>query len=369
MTHPGSRRRTALPPLQWPRGAAMLLTLLLVLLPLSLHASTSTSAHGHSPLDGHRSGPSPNATATSATAGMAEQPHQASWLMHKAGAKKAATVRAGQITKISVIGERHSGTNFMKRLLLYNIVLDKVEISDWFCEQKHKYQTQGPKCPPLDATVVIVMFRNPYDWALAMHRQCFCGEPGPNAADELKMAALPFKTFLTQGWMDNAQKPWTGTHHKTKCKNVMRCRAYKIQNFMNISDWSPHVEHVRHEDVIQADASVAWLESLVERYALPTQQPQLTPLTLFKGTTPQLVHLTLFKGTMVAAAGASDVAHLFKVDTMPFDVERAVSRSVWFNKDLTEDDSAMRMKVHLITETMETGTEAVAGYAPREWMA
>lgn len=45
------------------------------------------------------------------------------------------------------------------------------------------------------------MLRNPYDWALGMHRNCYCGEPGPNKKDTEEMAALPFEKFMTRPWM------------------------------------------------------------------------------------------------------------------------------------------------------------------------
>eukprot|EP00955_Chlamydomonas_euryale_P019268 205383-Chlamydomonas_euryale.AAC.1 len=54
---------------------------------------------------------------------------------------------------------------------------------------------------------------------------------------------------------------------------------------------------------------------------------------------------------------------------MPFDAEHAMARSVWFNRELTDGDAAMREKARLITATMEADAEALAGYEAPEWLS
>eukprot|EP00955_Chlamydomonas_euryale_P114939 366317-Chlamydomonas_euryale.AAC.3 len=34
-----------------------------------------------------------------------------------------------------------------------------------------------------------------------MHRQCWCGEPGPSQAAMDMVAAMPFEDFITKPWM------------------------------------------------------------------------------------------------------------------------------------------------------------------------
>ncbi len=55
--------------------------------------------------------------------------------------------------------QRHSGTTFMTRMLQSNMDKARVNVTDTFCNYKHKYQAQGPDCPPLDSTLVVIMFR------------------------------------------------------------------------------------------------------------------------------------------------------------------------------------------------------------------
>ncbi len=54
--------------------------------------------------------------------------------------------------------QRHSGTNFMHRLLQTN--LPTLDVSPFFCANKHQHQyPDSPDCPDLAKTIVVVMVR------------------------------------------------------------------------------------------------------------------------------------------------------------------------------------------------------------------
>ncbi|KAG1674954.1 hypothetical protein FOA52_014748 [Chlamydomonas sp. UWO 241] len=68
-----------------------------------------------------------------------------------------------RIEDIYVLGERHSGTNFMRQFLEMNT---KAQVSDTFCAFKHDYQnTNSPFCPTthaatgFDRALVVIMLR------------------------------------------------------------------------------------------------------------------------------------------------------------------------------------------------------------------
>eukprot|EP00955_Chlamydomonas_euryale_P042415 352307-Chlamydomonas_euryale.AAC.2 len=109
----------------------------------------------------------------------------------------------------------------MKTLLLQNVDLGSVNVSDALCGFKHDYQDpSSDECRGLGLgrAVVIIMLRNPYDWALAMHRRCWCG--GEAVWD--RMAALPFDQFLERPFVESSLKPWTGEQEMSPCGSVMQ---------------------------------------------------------------------------------------------------------------------------------------------------
>ncbi|KAG1665638.1 hypothetical protein FOA52_011232 [Chlamydomonas sp. UWO 241] len=322
----------------------------LVLLLAAAHAgSTEQSWHTHGR---HAAGTGTHTSGMHTGASTAGTPHSAGMTQPPAtitggGAAAARTLSetdlpfpkaAIEVNKIAVLGERHSGTNFMKAFLTSNF--PQFNVSEWFCENKHKYQSKESNlCDWNDiaSTIVVVMFRNPYDWALGMHRKCYCGEPGPNQRDEDTMANLTFDDFMTRKWMDNKAKVWTGGHKRTHCRHIMECRALQHLNFLNMTRWARFVEFVRHEDVLQPKDSLQWVNGFAERYGLDRSHGFRTE--------------TQYKG----AAGSH------------FDAGTLMDKSVWFNPELTAQDPVLRAKAELISAQMDLAVESMVGYLPRAW--
>jgi len=153
---------------------------------------------------------------------------------------------------------------------MFNLIAENfkgINVSSTFCAYKHRYQLPNPDCPPLEQTLVITMFRNPYDWSLGMHERCWCG------SRYKELAKLPFEQFFTKlNFNDNSPRTWIKRLNKSltdsTCGSIIKCRTFKILNFINISQWAPNVEYVRHESVIQIEDSVRWIKDLVKRWGL-----------------------------------------------------------------------------------------------------
>lgn len=95
-------------------------------------------------------------------------------------------------TRFQVLGERSSGTNFVKRLLGRNTALKPTEAVGW----KHGFPQM--LAIPADLAVVCVV-RNPADWALSMH-----AKPWHTTA---AMQALPFSDFIRAPWNSIIDRP------------------------------------------------------------------------------------------------------------------------------------------------------------------
>ncbi|GAX80663.1 hypothetical protein CEUSTIGMA_g8098.t1 [Chlamydomonas eustigma] len=246
-------------------------------------------------------------------------------------------------TQISVVGERHSGTTFLKRLLDNNLELKSLRIKDWFCDFKHYHQVpQDRRCPNLNKTLVLIVFRNPYDWAFSMHQNCWCRRV---VSEQKEYTTVNFRTFMTRIWANDtysmtAPDPWKGPGRdpatgRPYCMNIMQCRAIKLRNHMEISKWAPHVEFVRHEDIITPDQSVAWLLGLMAKYKLRPSSSEVQSVVGYKSR------------------------------PWPFHVEAAMRKSVWFNPSQAAHNTTLKDEIRLITSLMDIELEKEVGcYMP-----
>ena len=104
-------------------------------------------------------------------------------------ARRSANVK---LTRFQVLGERSSGTNFLRRLIGRNTDLLPVEALGW----KHGFPSNDPI--PKDLAVICVV-RNAVPWALSMFAR-----PWHTTA---YMQSLPFDDFLRAPWDTIADRP------------------------------------------------------------------------------------------------------------------------------------------------------------------
>lgn len=75
--------------------------------------------------------------------------------------------KAYKINNFTILGERHSGTNFLEKLIKQNFSL---EIT-WHCGWKHFFGFNAPSMIRSKNTLFIATIRNPYDWIMAMRKK------------------------------------------------------------------------------------------------------------------------------------------------------------------------------------------------------
>ncbi|MCA0920977.1 hypothetical protein [Pseudooceanicola nanhaiensis] len=103
-------------------------------------------------------------------------------------------LRAGPVppTRVQVMGERSSGTNFLKRLIGRNTPLTPTEELGW------KHGAPAIIAIPADLLVVVAV-RNAADWARSMHAKPWHASPA--------LQALDFPAFLRAEWDTIADRP------------------------------------------------------------------------------------------------------------------------------------------------------------------
>ena len=154
---------------------------------------------------------------------------------------------------LQLFGERCSGTNYVAQLLRRN--LWGVALTDahgW----KHGFTRRVVDDTPDCAFVVVV--RDPFDWVCSLHRKPW------HAAGPLR--DLPLAQFLREPWwcewgrdmelpvtdprigteMQHERDPSTGE----RFANVMRLRAGKLRDWLQLEGRVRHFALVRYEDAV-----------------------------------------------------------------------------------------------------------------------
>jgi hypothetical protein len=138
------------------------------------------------------------------------------------------------IKKINLIGERHSGTKWITSHL-EDCFGDQAEVLNRYTRYKHWFQYEDPTLYPENSTVVVALFRDPYDWLESMRKKPY---HSPNHFD------LNWKTFLTRPWgMERgpADKKLIedGLAHNTTCmhrfpfENIIPCSKLDRNMYKN----------------------------------------------------------------------------------------------------------------------------------------
>jgi hypothetical protein len=96
----------------------------------------------------------------------------------------------GPIRSIALLGERNSGTSWMTQELKDCFESEGIKVTAGLTKDKHFFQKDDSTVPKI-TTLVIAMFRNPYDWAAAMNKR-------PHHSPE--HLRLDIEEFLTKPW-------------------------------------------------------------------------------------------------------------------------------------------------------------------------
>ncbi|CAM9399277.1 unnamed protein product [Phaeothamnion confervicola] len=238
---------------------------------------------------------------------------------------KAIDIRA--IKHIRVVGERHSGTTFITKLLEKMFVADPdIDVSARLCNWKHWFQTRiheaviignrrcneimpCAECVHPEQTLVIIVWRNPYDWVTSMFGQ-------PHHA--ISHYGIAFHEFLRKSWTldpaannasaaiaaassaaerERINAPRISTERRCidnfisdqeviPClpserraiyelnesgepfPNIYSLRLAKIADFAAIAKWAPHYEVIHYDETLLrggATAVTRWLDKIADR--------------------------------------------------------------------------------------------------------
>lgn len=138
-------------------------------------------------------------------------------------------------------------------------------------------------------------------------------------------------------------------------------------NFLNISQWAPNVEYVRHESVIQVDDSLQWIKDLIKRWGLETS------VVKKKKKDRSLA------ATATTAADDLDIKISLNYKSNKkgrlFNATEHMLESIWFNKQhyaeicsgkgdsITKEERDICAKIKLIGEEMDQTVESLIGYS------
>ena len=157
--------------------------------------------------------------------------------------------------RFQVMGERSSGTNYVKRLVDNNCALENSEVLGW------KHGVPGMLAIPADLTV-ICSFRAADRWALSMHAKPWHARP--------PLQALGFSEFIRAPWDTRVDRPryfpWADApeyrgqplqadrHPVTGAMfaDLFELRAVKMATLLSFALRHPSVVFVRMEAVLAA---------------------------------------------------------------------------------------------------------------------
>lgn len=107
-----------------------------------------------------------------------------------------------KVKRISLIGERHSGTNWIMNHLTDCFRSEELEVKDSLTRYKHWFQDDAVEriTMPHVETVVVAQFRNIYKWMESMRER---PHHSPQHYDTLNKKMLDWETFATKPWSMN----------------------------------------------------------------------------------------------------------------------------------------------------------------------
>lgn len=190
-----------------------------------------------------------------------------------------------KIKRIQIYGERASGTNFLKQLLVKNIPnIAHTNQYGW----KHFFPPET--FPNSNKCLFIVIYRNPFDWLRSIHLQPHHTHPS--------LRKISFSDFIRTEWhciwdelanvlpddekygkeMLFERNPKTGD----RFENIIKLRNAKNKAFEKLKKEVEFVEYVRYEDLIKNPLD--FISKIKEKYNLFTTK-EYNSIDTYKGIT------------------------------------------------------------------------------------
>ncbi|CAM9847301.1 unnamed protein product [Ectocarpus fasciculatus] len=221
---------------------------------------------------------------------------------------------AHHIRYISVVAERHSGSRWMTGFLGEYFRDEDVMVTSTLCTWKHWFQDrihqdvqdgkrhcredqQCPACLDTEHTLVVVLWRNPYDWISGMHSNPHHSKAHRGVQDLEQFMTMPWimdpeaeqrarKDALVKAeeerpcvdnFLPNEVLPCKENDRSSIYEldrdgraygNIYELRKAKILDFNAVEAWVPYYEKVVYEDMLVGTGLREWLRSLETKYGL-----------------------------------------------------------------------------------------------------
>lgn len=161
------------------------------------------------------------------------------------------------IKKFTIYGERNSGTNYLKALILKNFDVSMTWQYGW----KHFFGFND--LSDSDDTLFIGITRNPYDWINSMYRN-------PHHLRDLKHQTID--NFLSQEVRSFNELEWMYDYEMIALKHIYNKTTHKPEFMERINDWNIYT-HKRYRNIfelrkIKNDFLINKMPKLVKNYIL-----------------------------------------------------------------------------------------------------
>lgn len=195
------------------------------------------------------------------------------------------------ITKVWVIGERCSGTNYLTALLLRNFEvkengLGHKHFPPWYVlpQEHYKGNQQYYTFEGTEDFLFVVIFRNPYDWVRSFHKKPWHADHSLTHASFKDFIRLPWKIKVGD-WREEQQISWNervdaDPFTGNLFANVFGLRKAKIETMLQIADRAPNVYYINYEIVRDYPQEV--LQEIATHFAV-VAKPEYTPIDTYKG--------------------------------------------------------------------------------------
>jgi hypothetical protein len=181
------------------------------------------------------------------------------------------------IHSFQVIGERASGTNFLRSIVKKNLNIQPTNVLGW----KHGFPHMT--AIPQDC-LVLCSVRNPLDWVLSMHKRPWHAHPDLQSLDWSPFIRAPWHSIVDR--QDHFADPQAGVQTTGQdlqldrhpitgelFDNIFKLRTAKLQSLLGMLNRNCTVAYVQMERATENPLDVvAWI---AEEYALETSQTKL----------------------------------------------------------------------------------------------
>lgn len=227
------------------------------------------------------------------------------------------TKREGKtpIARLAVYSERCSGSNYIQSLILTNV------FGIWFDQSSHKHFPPWLELEPShyfgppehytfdgsDGMLVVVIFRDPYDWVRSLHSQPWHAARYLHNISFSKFIRLSWRLNHNQGMIARLKRlnplldlnPVNGAVFK----NILELRTAKIRTMLKIRERAKNVYFINYE--VARDHPQEVLNELKELFNLELK-PVYKPVVNYKG----LLRAGTYQETVYDPISTDDLQHI-----------------------------------------------------------